>query len=226
MKRIECYNIIVSEQTSFPKDFDISSSKTIRCLHSDSNTLRFHPTIIKADPFLFVNNGTLFLFYEEQTYWNPGVIKMTCTKDLVQWTRPMTVLEESCHLSYPFIFRYQGNIYMIPETSKLNEIRLYKSNNDLTCFSFVKTLVSGMPTNGSHSDYADSSLFVKDNKLFLFTTTTSQDKQNELRLYIADDIYDQFREHVKSPLIISNKYGRNGGGIVVNEGKPKIRRLF
>lgn len=40
------------------------------------------------------------------------------------------ILSEDFHLSYPNVFEYDGNIYMLPETFESNQLRLYK------CVSF------------------------------------------------------------------------------------------
>ena len=37
------------------------------------------------------------------------------------------VLEEDFHLSFPFVFKDGDDIYMVPESSKNSDIRLYKS---------------------------------------------------------------------------------------------------
>lgn len=219
MKKTECFKIIVYEQSSFPYKFDLSSAGAILKIESKNYLIKPHPTIITADPFLFVQDETLFLFYEKQTYWNPGTIEMICTRDLKKWTNPKTVLKETCHLSYPYVFEYDGSVYMIPETSKLGEIRLYKSNETLTSFKYVKTLISDIPCNNSKSDFADSSLLFLNDTVYLFSTTTNNSLNYELRLFFSDNIMGQFQEHPKSPIIIGNKYGRNGGGVIEHNGK-------
>ena len=35
-----------------------------------------------------------------------------------------TALEESFHLSFPYIFEFNNDIYMVPESSKNRDIRL------------------------------------------------------------------------------------------------------
>ena len=36
------------------------------------------------------------------------------------------VLEKDYHLSYPFVFEFENNFYMVPETESNNNIELYK----------------------------------------------------------------------------------------------------
>ena len=94
--------------------------------------------IIQADPFLFIRNNTLYLFYEVLRCGDKGCIMMVQTNDLKSWSEPVLVLKEPWHLSFPFVFEYNGEVYMIPESQECNEIRLYKANMNITSFSYVK----------------------------------------------------------------------------------------
>ena len=74
--------------------FDIESHKIIKRIHSTRNPFGLHPTVIVADPFLFVHKNELYLFYEEQVdLKGKGVIKMIRTSDLEKWDKPKLVLE-------------------------------------------------------------------------------------------------------------------------------------
>ena len=87
---------------------------------------------------------------------------MTCTDDLSHWSDPVVVLEENFHLSYPYVFEESGNVYMIPETSDVGDIRLYKAdNNMLSSFSLNRTLIHHDVTEGE-TGFADSSVYKKD----------------------------------------------------------------
>lgn len=178
------------------------------------------PNVIDADPFLFVHNDRLYLFYEHRTYFKSGVIKMISTKDLEVWTKPRTVLKESYHLSFPYIYEENGTIYMIPETSAVREVRLYKAvNNDLTQFKIVDTLLSRVNDKRRVDiDYSDSVLYKKNNKYYLFTTI-NYNRKNELELYIADSLMGTYVKHPASPIVSNNQYGRNAGGLIEKDGK-------
>lgn len=81
--------------------------------------------ITQADPFLFTYEGESWLFYEKQdltdmkgTLW--------CVNLDVPGSKPVCILEEDFHLSYPQVFRYGKGIYMLPETRGAGDIRLYR----------------------------------------------------------------------------------------------------
>lgn len=81
--------------------------------------------ITQADPFLFTYEGESWLFYERQdltdmkgTLW--------CVNLDAPGKKPVCVLEEDFHLSYPQVFRYGNEIYMLPETRGAGDVRLYR----------------------------------------------------------------------------------------------------
>ncbi|CAH2041889.1 unnamed protein product [Thlaspi arvense] len=47
----------------------------------------------------------------------------------VTWQHIGTALDEDWHLSYPYVFDYNGQIYMLPEGSAKGELRLYRALN-------------------------------------------------------------------------------------------------
>lgn len=82
-----------------------------------------------ADPFLFEYQGKTYLFAEimkDENNWR-GVLGVCCLSD--NETHFEVVLSESFHLSYPFVFSYKDEIYMMPETYSSNQLRLYKCKN-------------------------------------------------------------------------------------------------
>ena len=92
-----------------------------RIIHPPKN--RFY-----ADPFLFEKNGRHFLFFEDYSYSSrKGVISCLELNDEHGSDQPVTVLERRYHLSYPFVFECDGEIYMLPETGENNCVELYRA---------------------------------------------------------------------------------------------------
>ena len=172
------------------------------------------PVLYQADSFLFVKGDELFLFYELQHWDNPGCIAMTKTKDLKTWTEPVIVLKEPFHLSFPYVFEDHGNIYMVPESQESDSIRLYKANEDLTQFEFVKTLLFQERKGGIHYNYNDSHIYHKDGKYYLFTSY-QKDWMYYQELFVTNDLLNgEFVKHPCSPICTSNEFGRNGGSLI------------
>lgn len=211
MNKIECFKIQL---------FTIENGKpqSILQIKNDKHTLFREPTIIVADPFLFVHNDVLFLFYEQKKLYHNGTIMMMRTADLEHWSEPVEVLQETFHLSYPWVFEKDGHIYMIPETCGDKSIRLYEAaDTNLTEFRLVKKL-NEQDDDDLDFSFSDSSVVERDGKYYLFTTVIRKGV-NQLRLFCSNEFMGEYREHPKSPICVNNKYGRNAGHFTEHHGE-------
>ncbi|MFB6105946.1 MAG: hypothetical protein ABEJ70_03140 [Halobacteriaceae archaeon] len=71
-----------------------------------------------ADPFLFVDgHGTWHLFFEAYNHFEDptAVIAHAESEDGVHWTYDRVVLQTGEHLSFPYVFRWRGEHYMVPD---------------------------------------------------------------------------------------------------------------
>lgn len=195
------------------KTSELDGVEWIHAIKSTYNTLAVNPVVITADPFLFVKDDTLYLFYEEQRgAKGKGIIKMTSTEGLKEWTKPVTVLEEAFHLSYPYVFEHQGRIYMMPEAGHNIDIRLYRMGKDLCEWRYDKTLLKG-------ENFVDSVIYTKGDYAYLLTSVYKGDSKYELRLYIGDKELNNWQLHPASPISVDNRDARNGGPITEYDGK-------
>lgn len=82
-----------------------------------------------ADPFLFTYNNTTYIFAELYDYLTRkgtlGYCKLDNSKKL-KWKK---VISESYHLSYPYIFNIEDDIYIIPESNESHSVYMYKSTS-------------------------------------------------------------------------------------------------
>lgn len=220
MQLIECFKIRLLEG-ELDGAWNIGSIKPIREISCDRLSVDYNPVTIVADPFLFVHNDSLFLFYEEKKYRDPGVLKMIRTNNLKTWSDPCIVLKESFHLSYPYVFEDEGMIYMMPETSAAGEVRLYKAdNNELSSFSLDTVLLKHDTCKTSiNIDFSDSSIYKHSDGLYYLMTTLCINGVNELSLYVSDCLRGAYRAHPMSPIVKSQKYGRNAGSLFKRDGK-------
>lgn len=205
MFNCECFTIDVSVQKNKP--FVEREKRSILRFKQSRWWSLFSPSIMKADPFLFVKNDKLFLFYEEMPIGGElGVIKMTSTKDLNHWTRPTLITHEpKCHFSYPWVFEENGEVYMMPETGCDHNIRLYKAaNEELTVFEQYKIILERKNTDGIKYDFADSCIHKKDDTYYLFTSYLKDDIYY-LELYSSNKLDGGYKLHPCSPICKGNK---------------------
>lgn len=172
------------------------------------------PADFVADPFMLKVNHTWYMFFEvmnRQT--DRGEIGLAISENGMTWTYQQIVLVEPFHLSYPYVFEWMNDCYMIPETSAVDSVRLYKASQFPLEWSYVGTLVSGLR-------FADSSVVHHAGKWWLFTETSRQMKFDTLRLYHADDLTGPWCEHPKSPIIEGNpSFARPAGRIVASRNR-------
>lgn len=217
---IECFKIQLLSFDNEEDIFNIKRGKRIFGVDCLKPYFKANPTIIVADPFLFEYKGKLYLFYESKGLYTPGVLMMTSTSDLAHWSKPVVVLEEPFHLSYPWVFEEEGKVYMIPETGQDGSIRLYEATDDsLSSFRLVKKLLEQPEKIEIRMGYGDSSIYKKDGKYYLMTMLQYREPVNVLELYISDKLEGPYTVHPCSPITISNKVGRDAGSWIEHQGK-------
>lgn len=171
----------------------------------------YHNVTGYADPFLFQDGEYIYLFYEQELYQAPAPICAMRTKDMKVWEQLGVVLKEDFHLSYPNVFRYEGDIYMIPETHERNAVILYKAKDFPYQWEPIKELVS----NGR---FVDSCLLPYNGKWYLFTTMW-RTEHSGLRIYISDSLIGDYTEHPMSPVSTDVSNMRCGGAIFEVNGQ-------
>lgn len=167
-----------------------------------------------ADPFMICRNGTWYMFFEAlKADDDRGVIAFASSPDGHHWDYQQVVLDEPFHLSYPYVFEWNHEYYMIPESCQAKEVRLYKASCFPDRWVFEKTLLKG-------SDFVDSSLIYFNEKWWMFTSSASEEI---LRLYYADDLLENWIEHPQSPITPSKSYLARPAGRVVALNNRLIR---
>lgn len=211
---IKNFSIRVFEIPTDTPLFSMKGGKAVLNVKSDTSLFNPNAAVILADPFLFVKNGTLFLFYEHLDKWfGTGRLCMRSTKDLKTWTDEVDVLAEPFHLSFPYVFEENGKVYMLPETGGDKSIRLYEAEDDtLAKWKLVKELKEDA------EPWYDSVIYKKEGKYYLFTGTDDDVQQVE-HLFVSDSLVGPYTEHPMSPIYTGRDGGRNAGSIIEHEGK-------
>ncbi len=163
-----------------------------------------------ADPFMVQEGSTKYMFFEVfNSTINQGDIGLAISKDGIQWRYQKIVLDESFHLSYPHVFKWGNEYFMIPESYEADAVRLYKAKKFPDQWEFNKTLLKGR--------YVDSSIFRFSGKWWLFTATTDN---STLRLFYAEDLEGTWVEHPKSPIVHGDaNIARPGGRVLLLDNK-------
>ena len=168
-----------------------------------------------ADPFMIEEQGRWFLFFEAlNRATSRGEIGLAVSTDCFHWDYRQIVLKEPFHLSYPYVFNWKGDFYMIPETLGANSISLYKARGFPTHWELAGRLMEGT--------HADPSIFHFDHRWWMFTCSAPH-AHDTLNLYFADDLMGPWHEHPGSPLYKNDKSRARPGGRVTKWGGRLIR---
>ena len=166
-----------------------------------------------ADPFMILSDGEWHMFFEVMnSLTEKGEIGLAKSADGVIWEYQRIVLSEDFHLSYPYVFQWDGAYYMIPETLPRGVVSLYQAEDFPTRWSYVGPLVDGI--------FADPSILRFDDRWWLFLPANPYE-HDRLRLYYADDLRGPWREHPASPIVEGNNHNaRPAGRVIVRNGAP------
>jgi hypothetical protein len=164
-----------------------------------------------ADPFLHRDGDTWYLFFEVYNLrTGQGDISVATGDGGRKWDYQRVVLDEPFHLSYPYVFEWEGGHYMIPETFETASIRLYRASDFPSGWELVATLVEGR-------DYVDPSVAFFGNRWWMFAATTTNDT---LHLFWADRLEGPWNAHARSPIVEGDAHrSRPSGRVLVDDGR-------
>lgn len=169
-----------------------------------------YPSNFVADPFLFMQGDDLYLFFEtKNSITLQGDIGVAVSKDNgVTWKHLGIALSEDWHLSYPFVFNYHDQVYMMPEGNKKGELRLYRASQFPLKWEFEKVLLKKPLIDSFIVDYNGLYwLFGSDFSYF------GSKKNGELEIYYSNSPLGPWNPHKQNPIHNTNKsYGARNAG--------------
>ena len=194
------------------KDFDFI--KSIIFKNPDGHYL--------ADPFILKEGAETYCFVEDYD-WSKG--KGSIAAYQISSGDPINlgiVLEESFHLSFPYIFKYESKIYMLPESSDNMDIRIYESVEFPTKWK-LKTIIK------ENVSAADSMIFSRNGMWWLFSNINpigGRDYCSELSIFYTDNPIDgEWMPHEKNPVIFDPSSARNGGMVLDNDSLYRVGQI-
>ena len=126
------------------------------------------------------------------------------------------ILERPYHLSYPFILEWEGETYMIPETSQNHTIEVYRASRFPDQWELHKTLMNDVVA-------MDATLHEHDGKWWMFVNMQEHhgsSKMDELFLFWADSpLSDNWTPHPMNPIVSDVRSARPAGKLFTRHGK-------
>jgi hypothetical protein len=162
-----------------------------------------------ADPFLVEADGRQWLFLEEvicsENLGRIAVVEMGPSGPI---GAPRTVLERPFHLSYPFVFRHDGQWYMLPEMGASGRQELIRAVEFPFRWETDRDLSLGQPV-------VDPTLIEHEGRWWLFAGTAPHQAvpANELSIFYADSPLGPFTAHAMNPVATDARTARPAGAI-------------
>ena len=181
-------------------------------LNGKINWLKEDSADYAADPFIINIKGRTHIFYEELNFWKgKGEILVTEGLCFKKKKKVRGIMNQSVHLSYPYLFQVKDKLYCIPETSAAKQVALYQVDKDNPqIFRKVRVLLQG-------NDFVDSSIIYYQAKYWLFTSRSG--KPGELYIFYADSLLSAFKPHALNPVKVDNYASRSAGGLFIVDEK-------
>ena len=167
-----------------------------------------------ADPFPVQRDGNYYVFFEEFLYESMKAhISVTRMDPQGSWSEPVKVLERDYHLSYPFIFEWEGTLYMIPETKGNKAVELYRCSEFPLKWEFEKVLLKDVLA-------VDSTLFEKDGFWWLFCNIGGKDfaSNDELHIFYSYTPLGPWTPHKRNPVKSDVRSSRPAGRLFYRNG--------
>jgi hypothetical protein len=166
-----------------------------------------------ADPNTLKVGDHYYIFLEEYFYAKrKGHISVMEMDKQGNFKRPVPVLEKNYHLSYPFVFPWQGKYYMVPESAQNKTIDLYECVEFPYKWEFRMNLMRDVLA-------VDTTLLYHNEKWWMFTAMADNEgsfPQVELYLFFSEELLtERWDPHPLNPIVSDVKRARPAGPLSV-----------
>ena len=166
-----------------------------------------------ADPFAVKVGEQYYVFIEEYPYKHAkghiSVIELD-RKGVV--SGPRKVLEREYHLSYPFVFEWKGEWYMLPETAANKTIELYRAKSFPYVWQPEKVLMTDVRAK-------DATLAEIDGTWWMFVSIAEHSIPDELYLFSAPSPLGPWTPHRRNPVKSDVRGSRPAGALFEWKGE-------
>jgi hypothetical protein len=174
----------------------------------DWRPLPADPAIFHADPFVFTEAGQAWLFAEACPYaTGKGVIVCAPLTAAGEAGPFRTVIEQPWHLSYPFLFRDGGEIWLVPESSAKGGVELHRAAAFPDQWLLERRLFEDQRL-------VDATFFEHDGRLWLFAGRIGENggsSWDELHAWHAPGLEGPWEPHKRNPIKSDCRGARPGG---------------
>ena len=161
-----------------------------------------------ADPFVVQREGRDYCFVEDFDCATQrgaiGVYELEATSA----RRVGVAIDEPFHMSFPFLFEYEGALFMCPETSENRDIRVYRCIDFPLKWQLERVVMTDVRA-------ADTMLFERNGRWWMLTNLDPADTGelcSELYVFSAESpLSTEWIAHPSNPVVFDAGFARNGG---------------
>jgi hypothetical protein len=159
-----------------------------------------------ADPFIYQQGDKTYVFFEDFRFKTAkGLISFFEIGKDGKYTEPEVVLERDYHLSYPCLFEWQGETYLLPETGANRTVELYRSVEFPRRWERERVLMENI-------EVRDATLAHHGGRFWLFALVPVEATLfDELHLFSADSPLGPWHPHPKNPVVSDVRRARPAG---------------
>jgi hypothetical protein len=170
-----------------------------------------------ADPWVVEHDGHGYVFAEELPYaTGRGRIVVLDPDDRAPLPSRTVILEEPWHLSYPCVFRWRDDYYMLPECAASGRLHLYRCREFPARWQHERTILPGVRG-------FDGTVLEHDGRWWLFVAVAHFPwtvSAHELHVFFADDpVNGEWTPHPGNPVCRDARRSRPGGACFHLDGR-------
>lgn len=156
-----------------------------------------------ADPFILdVKEKTIEVLVEELLFikGKGTIVKLTVDKNSFKLISRKEILSLSTHLSYPAIYRLDGEVYVYPESGESGKLTVYKYNIAEESVTPYKEIIN--------RNLGDSTILPYQNTYWLFATSGDNEK---LKVHFSENQFSDYKEVSNNPVVTDKSRARPAG---------------
>lgn len=168
-----------------------------------------------ADPFPYCRYGRQFIFLEEGKM--PRGRGYICVMEVGPngiVSEPTPILKRDYHLSFPFLFEHERELFMMPEASEAGLVDVYRCTEFPTGWKLECNLFE-------NTNAVDTVIHQHEGRWWLFTAMAPKDVWNvdELCLFHADSPFGPWIPHALIPVVSDVSKARMAGSLYERDGR-------
>lgn len=168
-----------------------------------------------ADPFPFRHAGKQYIFCEELPFRRGvGHISVVPLQQDGSAEEPIKIIEEPYHLSYPMVFSWQGEVFLMPESARNKTLDVYRCERFPDRWVHDRRILENVAA-------ADATLCEHEGVWWLFVNLGGDgySKNDELFLFHSNTPFGPWMPHRRNPVKSDVRSARPAGKLFRYRGQ-------